>query len=63
MRKIKFQKWWDEHKEFRSHWDDVLWYVTEDNVKVTKNDFIRELKEYNIDIDTLPCEIKYLMKY
>ena len=61
--KLKVQKWWDDHKEFRTHWDDILWYATEDNVKVTKDDFIRELKEYNIDIDTLPCEIKYLMKY
>ena len=56
-------KWWDEHKEFRSHWEDILWYATKDNIKVTKDDFIRELKEYNIDVESLPCNIKYLLKY
>lgn len=61
--KLKVRKWWDDHKEFRSHWDDILWYATEDNVKVTKDDFIRELKEFNIDMESLPCDIKYLMKY
>ena len=61
--KKKVENWWNDHKEFRLRWEDILWYATEDNTKVTKDDFIRELKEYNINIDSLPCDIKYLMKY